>query len=93
MSDVNIKSNEPAISFFNKSVECINEQLGIDRGIASKYLMTIVTIDNLVMNKDRHLNNIEFICRNGKWAGSPLFDFGQSFLCRDGAVHKRGKKV
>lgn len=85
MEDVVVLRNESAASYFDKAVNSIVDTLKIPKQIVYNRLITILTCDFLVMNRDRHLSNIESICGvDGKWRLAPLFDFGQSFLSRDG---------
>ena len=84
LEDVTITLKDSAMSYMNKSIEKVVMELGIPEEIVYKYLITIVTADYLLMNPDRHLSNIEFVNHNGVWGVAPLFDFGQSFLHKDG---------
>lgn len=45
-----------------------------------EYLSFILTLDALILNEDRHLNNICFIKRKGKYFIAPIFDNGLSLL-------------
>jgi serine/threonine protein kinase HipA of HipAB toxin-antitoxin module len=47
-----------------------------------------MVVDYILMNEDRHLSNIEFIIGPSTVRFSPFFDFGKSFLCRDGIMSK-----
>jgi len=41
----------------------------------------IFFIDNLILNEDRHLNNIGFIYNGKQFKPAPIFDNGKSFFC------------
>ena len=45
-----------------------------------KYLTLLFEIDSLIMNDDRHLNNIAVIEKNGKFDYCPIFDNGAALL-------------
>lgn len=45
-----------------------------------KYLTLLFEIDSLIMNDDRHLNNIAVIEKNGKFDYCPIFDNGAGLL-------------
>ena len=45
-----------------------------------QYLTLLFEIDGLVLNDDRHLNNIAVLARNGTFDYCPIFDFGAGLL-------------
>ena len=45
-----------------------------------KYLSLLFEIDSLILNDDRHLNNIAVIENNGKFSYCPIFDNGAGLL-------------
>ena len=45
-----------------------------------KYLTVLFEIDSLILNDDRHLNNIAIIEENGKYSYCPIFDNGAGLL-------------
>ena len=45
-----------------------------------KYLSILLTLDALVLNEDRHLNNICFIKKGSSFRVAPIFDNGLSLL-------------
>lgn len=45
-----------------------------------QYLTLLLEIDALVLNDDRHLNNIAVLEKNGKFDYCPIFDQGAGFL-------------
>lgn len=45
-----------------------------------KYLTLLFEIDSLIMNDDRHLNNIAVLEKNGKFDYCPIFDNGAGLL-------------
>lgn len=68
-------SGEGLVDFVVKSVA---EVTGLD---ISDYLRTIAYIDALILNEDRHLNNIALICNDrGVFKPAPIFDNGLSLL-------------
>ena len=46
----------------------------------SDFINTIYVFDYLIINRDRHAKNIEFLFKNGKIRSAPLFDNGYSLL-------------
>ena len=44
------------------------------------YLATLFAVDTLILNDDRHLNNIAVIEENGKFSYCPIFDNGAGLL-------------
>ena len=67
---INRQSNESRYEF------CVNQGW-------KKYIDTMLAVDYLIMNRDRHGANIE-VLRNGRKHTiriTPLFDHGLSFLC------------
>ena len=46
----------------------------------NKYLTLLFEIDSLIMNDDRHLNNIAVLENNGKFDYCPIFDNGAGLL-------------
>ena len=45
-----------------------------------KYLTLLFEVDSLILNDDRHLNNIAVIEENGKFSYCPIFDNGAGLL-------------
>lgn len=90
LAHVNISNNTPAREYFRLLANAISQYTGIPIDICVDYLMNIVTFDYLVCNPDRHLGNIEIVqdAVTGQFRLPPLFDFGQSFLKRDGIQSK-----
>lgn len=89
IEDIPIDKNESAQSYMIKSVKAVQNLLNIPYDVVYKYIVTILTADYILMNPDRHLSNIEFICSSNNNKPSPLFDFGQSFLHRDGIMNNK----
>lgn len=44
------------------------------------YLTKMLEFDTLVLNEDRHAQNIQFLLQNGKYSCAPVFDNGAAFL-------------
>lgn len=58
-------------------VDLIKRILGVD---AEYYLRLLFTFDSLILNEDRHINNISFLYDGSKWFFTPIFDNGLSLL-------------
>lgn len=59
-------------------ISLVREVTGYD---ITDYLKTILSIDWLILNEDRHLNNIALVVgEDGKYRDAPLFDNGLSLL-------------
>ena len=54
------------------------EVTGLDE--FGKYLTLLFEVDSLVLNDDRHLNNIAVIEKKGKFSYCPIFDNGAGLL-------------
>lgn len=65
-----------------KRIQYITEATGEITGLKDfdKYLTLLFEIDSLIMNDDRHLNNIAVIEKNGKFDYCPVFDNGAGLL-------------
>lgn len=51
-----------------------------EMGLSSEHLLTVLLVDALIGNRDRHWNNIDVIVKNGKMEWTTVLDFGQSLL-------------
>ena len=51
------------------------------------YLKKVLTLDMLVLNEDRHLNNLAIIMENDSFYPSPIFDNGVSLLTANQSVN------
>lgn len=51
------------------------------------YLRKILTLDMLVLNEDRHLNNLAVISRDNQFIPAPIFDNGVSLLTANQSVN------
>ena len=51
------------------------------------YLKKVFTLDMLVLNEDRHLNNLAIIMENDSFYPSPIFDNGVSLLTANQSVN------
>ncbi len=51
------------------------------------YLSKVFTLDKIILNEDRHLNNLALILRNGKFIPAPIFDQGISLLTANQSVN------
>ena len=58
----------------------LESKTGLEFGV---YLDTMILLDYLIGNEDRHLNNFGVIHKNGKFKYSPLFDFGLGLFEHD----------
>lgn len=87
ISDLDIGKNWSTRDYYEAYADLVEHRLGFSRSYIDKYMFTLLTIDFIVMNPDRHFSNIEIIeDKNGNIRFSPLFDFGQSFLKRDSQI-------
>lgn len=58
-----------------------SEVTGIPQDDIMLYWSNIVKLDAIILNEDRHFNNISFLkSKNGSYSLSPIFDNGLSFL-------------
>lgn len=64
----------------------VKDNLGID---IEEYLGRLIYLDAIVLNEDRHYNNIGFIFSKGKYRPTPYFDFG-SGLMSDLSIYRMG---
>ena len=53
------------------------------------YLKKILTLDMIVLNEDRHLNNLAVLLRNETFIPAPIFDNGVSLLTANQSVNWR----
>ena len=60
----------------NEMCRRISDKTGIPEDEVEKELMNMIMVDLLIKNNDRHLGNIGFIYKDGKYRFSPLFDHG-----------------
>lgn len=59
-------------------VDFTSELTGLEN--FDKYLTLLFEVDSLILNDDRHLNNIAVIEKNGKFSYCPIFDNGAGLL-------------
>lgn len=66
----------------NKIKYFVNEMSNITNlPYVGEYLTTLLELDTIILNEDRHFHNIAFIKdENGKYNYAPIFDNGASFL-------------
>lgn len=81
---LSVPNNLSAVDYFNGVVNTLYVEWGMDKEYTSEYILTLMALDFIFMNKDRHLGNIELIDNGSIVRFSPYFDFGQSFLRHDG---------
>lgn len=72
-----IEGNASADDKMTYVVGFIYENIGLD---ITAYLSTLLTLDMVILNEDRHLNNIAFLCKDGVFDYAPIFDNGLSLL-------------
>lgn len=65
-------------------VEFIWQSCGID---VTEYLKKIFTLDMIILNEDRHLNNLAVILRGNSFVSAPIFDNGMSLLTANQSVN------
>ncbi len=70
------------LSSNKKRIEYIAEKTAEVTGLKDfpKYLTMLFEFDGLILNTDRHLNNIAVIEKSGKYDYCPFFDNGAAFL-------------
>lgn len=76
----NDKSNEGKILKF---IELLSKLTGLSVTDVGQYLTMMFEIDAVILNKDRHFNNIAFIRKDNIFYPAPLFDHGDSLLSTD----------
>ncbi len=65
-------------------IEYIRESCGLD---VTDYLRKVLTLDMLVLNEDRHFNNLGVIFRDEQFVPAPIFDNGVSLLTANISVN------
>lgn len=65
---------------FNSIVDTVQDKCNLD---ISNYLVVMCVLDYILLNEDRHLNNIGVLEKNGKYTLAPLFDFGLGLFEHD----------
>lgn len=69
------------VDLFRYVVKRCSEVTGIDEFRVGKYFSDIIKLDSIILNEDRHLNNICFIRNeNRDFIFAPIFDNGLSLL-------------
>ncbi len=68
------------------TVRFIKEVCKVD---VTDYLRKIFSLDRIILNEDRHLNNLGLVCIGGRFAPAPLFDQGLSLLTANQSVNWR----
>src|SRR5690606_4058479 len=59
------------------TLDSVYESVGLD---ITDYLRKLLTLDALILNEDRHFNNVAFIEKDGVFRPAPIFDNGLSLL-------------
>ena len=77
-----LKEELQRLSSDKKRIAYLAEETAAITGLREfpEYLTLLFEIDSLVLNDDRHLNNIAVIEQNGKYDYCPVFDQGASLL-------------
>ena len=65
-------------------VDVIKESCNLD---VKDYLSKTLTLDMIVLNEDRHLNNLAVIMRGDEFFPAPIFDNGVSLLTANQSVN------
>lgn len=65
-------------------IKFLRQSCGLD---VTDYLRKIFTLDMLVLNEDRHLNNLAVLLRGNKFVPAPIFDNGVSLLTANQSVN------
>lgn len=66
-------------------IEFVNKNVGLD---ISGYLAKLITLDRIILNEDRHFNNIALIEKDNKYTTAPIFDNGRSLLTANYSVRE-----
>ena len=74
---------EERIQFVTRFIRAI---AGID---ISDYLSKVFSLDRIILNEDRHLNNLALIFTGTKFLPAPIFDNGISLLTANQSVNWR----
>lgn len=64
-------------------LDFVKNSTGVD---LSDYLSKIFTLDRIILNEDRHVNNLAIIEANGIYRVAPIFDNGRSLLTANQSV-------
>jgi len=77
-----LKDELVRLSSDKKRIAYLAEETAAITGLREfpEYLTLLFEIDSLVLNDDRHLNNIAVIEENGRYDYCPIFDQGAGFL-------------
>ena len=75
-------NGETGRDYFNRILHEFSDSTGLKFEDVSEYILTLMALDYIFMNGDRHLANIEVVTdKNYSWFRlSPYYDFGQAFL-------------
>lgn len=65
-------------------IKFIKQSCGLD---VTDYLRKIFTLDMIVLNEDRHLNNLAVMLRDNEFVPAPIFDNGVSLLTANQSVN------
>ncbi len=65
-------------------IRFVQESCGID---IFEYLRKILTVDMIILNEDRHLNNLALIFDGNAFKPAPIFDNGLSLLTGNQSVN------
>ena len=66
-------------------IDFIRQSCGLD---VRTYLSKILTLDMIVLNEDRHLNNLALIMKNNNFYPAPIFDNGVSLLTANSSINR-----
>ncbi len=66
------------------TVDFVRQTCGID---VTDYLRKVITLDRIVLNEDRHLNNLALISDGNNYRPAPVFDQGISLLTANQSVN------
>ncbi len=67
-------------------VEFIRQSCKLD---IRDYLRKILTLDMIVLNEDRHFNNLAVIMKDDRFSPAPIFDNGISLLTANRSINRR----
>ncbi len=65
-------------------IKFVWQSCGLD---ITEYLKKVFTLDMLILNEDRHLNNLAVVLRGNRFVSAPIFDNGMSLLTANQSVN------
>ncbi|MCD7980776.1 MAG: hypothetical protein LUF32_00410 [Clostridiales bacterium] len=66
-------------------IRFVRQSCGVD---VTDYLRNIITLDFIILNEDRHFNNLGLIFRQDRFECAPIFDNGISLLTANKSINR-----